>query len=61
MLVLTRKLNEKTVIITPSGDRIEVVVVDIDRGKIRLGFTAGRSVQIFREELLPPTMRTEGK
>ena len=61
MLVLTRKLGQKTVIITPSGDRIEVVVVDIDRGKIRLGFTAGRSVQIFREELLPPTMRTEGK
>ena len=61
MLVLSRKLNEKTVIITPSGDRIEVVVVDIDRGKVRLGFSASRSVQIFREELLPPTMRTEGK
>ena len=61
MLVLSRKLNEKTVIITPSGDRIEVVVVDIDRGKVRLGFSASRSVQIFREELLPFASRAEGK
>lgn len=61
MLVLSRKLNEKTVIITPSGDRIEVVIVDIDRGKVRLGFEANRSVQIFREELLPVATRKEGQ
>lgn len=65
MLVLSRKLNEKTVIITASGERIEVVLVDIDRGKVRLGFAADRSVQIFREELVAPGQamppRTEGK
>jgi carbon storage regulator len=35
------------------GDNIVLTVVDIDRGKIRLGIEAPRDVGIFREELLP--------
>lgn len=49
MLVLSRKLGEKIVI----GDNICITVVDIDRGKIRLGIEAPREVPVFRSELLP--------
>lgn len=49
MLVLSRKLGEKIFI----GDNVCITVVDIDRGKIRLGIEAPRNVPIYRQELLP--------
>ena len=49
MLVLSRKLGEKIYI----NDNICITVVDIDRGKIRLGIEAPRDVPIYRQELLP--------
>lgn len=49
MLVLTRKLGESFFI----NDNIKVTVVDIDRGKIRLGIEAPRDVPVYRKELLP--------
>jgi carbon storage regulator len=49
MLVLSRKLGEKICI----GENICITVVDIDRGKIRLGIEAPREVPVFRQELLP--------
>ncbi len=49
MLVLSRKLGEKIFI----GDNICITVVDVDRGKVRLGIEAPRDVPIFRQELLP--------
>ena len=49
MLVLSRKLGEKIYI----SENICITVVDIDRGKIRLGIEAPRDVPIFRQELLP--------
>jgi carbon storage regulator len=48
MLVLSRKLGEKIFI----NDNICITVVDIDRGKIRLGIEAPREIPIFRKELL---------
>jgi carbon storage regulator len=54
MLVLSRKLGEKIII----NDNITITVVDIDRGKIRLGIEAPRDVPIFREELLPNHPKT---
>lgn len=48
MLVLSRKLGEKIYI----NDNIVITVVDIDRGKIRLGIEAPRDVPIFRKELI---------
>jgi carbon storage regulator len=51
MLVLSRKLGEKIYI----NDNICITVVDIDRGKIRLGIDAPRDVPIFRQELLGET------
>lgn len=51
MLVLSRKLGEKIFI----GENICITVVDIDRGKIRLGIDAPRDVPVNRAELLPLT------
>lgn len=50
MLVLSRKLGEKIYI----GENICITIVDIDRGKVRLGIEAPRDVLIMRQELLPP-------
>src|SRR5437870_13655827 len=47
MLVLSRKLGEKIYI----SDNICITVVDIDRGKIRMGIEAPRDVPIFRQAL----------
>jgi carbon storage regulator len=56
MLVLSRKLGEKIYI----GENICITVVDIDRGKIRLGIDAPRNVPIYRQELLPLKGGAEG-
>jgi carbon storage regulator len=48
MLVLSRKLGEKIII----GDNITITVIDIDRGKIRLGIEAPRNIPVYRQELL---------
>ncbi|MCX7730462.1 MAG: carbon storage regulator CsrA [Candidatus Caldatribacterium sp.] len=47
MLVITRRINESIRI----GDSIEVRVVAIERGKVRLGVLAPPDVPIYREEL----------
>lgn len=53
MLVLSRKLLEKICIrVGDDGPDIWVTVVDIDRGKIRLGFDAPKDIIITRSELL---------
>lgn len=47
MLVLTRKANEEIVI----DGNIRVRVLSVDRGRIRLGVEAPRSIPIERSEL----------
>lgn len=47
MLVLSRKLGERILI----GDSISVTVVDIDRGKVRIGIEAPKDVPVNREEI----------
>jgi len=49
MLVLSRKVGDRIVI----DNDIEVKVLSIDRGKIRLGITAPTDVPVWRSELLP--------
>lgn len=48
MLVLSRKIGERITI----GDNIRLTIIDIDRGKIRLGIEAPRDVPVFRSELI---------
>ncbi len=47
MLVLSRKNNESVMI----GDNVMVTVIGMDRGKVRLGFTAPHDVVIDRYEV----------
>ncbi len=51
MLVLTRKRNEGILIKGAEGD-IRIVLIEADKGKIRLGIEAPRGYTIIREELL---------
>ena len=48
MLVLTRRKNQSIVI----GDDIVITVLEVKGDSIRLGITAPRHVQVYREELL---------
>jgi carbon storage regulator len=48
MLVLTRRIGEEIVI----GGDIRIRVLEANRGRVRLGFTAPDSVHIVRAELL---------
>lgn len=51
MLVLSRKLHER-IVIGDVPNQVVLEVLEIDRGKVRLGFTADKSVVIVREELV---------
>ncbi|MFT3931037.1 MAG: carbon storage regulator CsrA [Spongiibacteraceae bacterium] len=48
MLVLSRKIGE----ILKIGDDIEVQILDINRGQVRIGISAPKSTNIVRTELL---------
>ena len=48
MLVLARKLGESIVV----GEDISIHVVSIDKGVVKLGIDAPKSVSIMRSELL---------
>jgi carbon storage regulator len=56
MLVLSRKLGEQVVI--PHSE-MTVTVVAIEGNNVRLGFTAPRSVEVYRQELLEKVQGAE--
>jgi carbon storage regulator len=47
MLVLSRKLGEKIVI----DGSIEITIVGLDRGKVRIGISAPPEVTVHRKEV----------
>ncbi len=47
MLVLTRKKNESIII----ADNVEITVVEISKGHVKLGIKAPRHVSIHRKEV----------
>jgi len=57
MLVLTRKERERIRI----GDDIFVEVVEITRGKVRLGISAPREVVVVRTELDEPRPKSQNQ
>lgn len=48
MLILTRKKEESILI----GENIEIVVVEIEDGKVKLGIKAPKDIEILRKEIL---------
>lgn len=55
MLVLSRKIGEVICI----GDEIQVVVLEVKGGRVKLGFAGPRDVQIRRGELPDSTQFAE--
>jgi carbon storage regulator CsrA len=55
MLVLTRKLEQCVCLVDKAtGKKIaEIVFLSMDRNKIRLGFNAENSIEIWRGEIAP--------
>lgn len=47
MLILSRKQDEGVVI----GDEIEIKIISIDKGNVRIGFKAPQEMLILRSEL----------
>lgn len=47
MLILSRKCDESIML----GDLIEVSVLSIEHGKVKLGITAPESLPVFRKEV----------
>lgn len=56
MLILTRKANESIII----KDNIEIIVVGIEDGKVKLGIKAPKEIDIYRKEVYE-TIQNENK
>lgn len=57
MLVLSRKLGEVIFV----GNDIKITIVDIDRGKVRVGIEAPRETPVWRAELAPGSVPQDKK
>ena len=51
MLVLTRRLGESICITLPTGEQIEVTVLDVKGRQVRIGTSAPDDIKIVRKEL----------
>jgi carbon storage regulator len=47
MLVITRRVNQSIRI----GDRIEIKIVGVEKGKVKIGISAPLDIPVYREEL----------
>ena len=56
MLVLTRRPGETLIIELPTGEQVEVTVLNVNRNQVRIGLDAPEQVQILREELHEPVI-----
>lgn len=53
MLVLTRKINESIIV----ADDIEISIVDISKGHVKLGIKAPKNVTVHRKEIYEAIMK----
>lgn len=53
MLCLVLKYHENVIIELPDHSTMTVHVIEIERNKVRLGFTAADNVRMFREAICP--------
>ncbi len=61
MLVLSRKKDERLVLLIPGHEPIWITQVDIRGDRSRLGFEAETDVKVFREEVYEAIQREKGK
>lgn len=62
MLVLQRKSDEKIDIFASKSDHIQVIVLKVVGDKVRLGFKAADSTEIYRAEItLAIAQREQGE
>ena len=54
MLVLSRKEGERILI----GPDIELTIVDVSSGRVKLGFSCPTNIRVLREELHPVPRQT---
>lgn len=61
MLVLARKNLEKITIRVPEGTSGEIIVtiVDIKANSIRIGFDAPREIEIYRDDAVNKSIKSE--
>ena len=52
MIVLTRRIGEALMIETPSGELVEITILDAQGHRVRIGASASKNVKIIREEAL---------
>ena len=51
MLVLTRKPEESIIVVSPSGDTMEIHLAKIDSDRAKIGIEAPTDFRIFRKEV----------
>lgn len=51
MLVLSRKLDEKIIMEPKEGVLIEIMVVELQGDRVKLGITAPKEIPVHREEI----------
>lgn len=59
MLILARKVGERVRVLLPDGSALWIVVTEIDKLKVRLGFDCPEDVRVHREEIIDPQPRKE--
>ena len=59
MLILERKVNETITITSPSGEFIEIKMIDTVRGKAKFGINAPDDYLILRDELIDEIKLTD--
>ena len=52
MLVLSRKKSERIFIDAPRSGQIEIMICEVDQGRVKMGFNAPRDFKIEREEIV---------
>lgn len=54
MIVMTRRIGEALIIETPSGEQIELTILDAQGSRVRLSASTSKGVKIYREEEIEP-------